>query len=224
MVILGIDTAANLCAACVYDTAYHTVLAARSDDIGRGHAEHLPGLVADVMDQAGLGYQALQAIAVTVGPGTFTGIRVGVSMARGFALALGIKANGVSTLQAIAADATAGGALGGPFAVTIHGGRGQIFAQRFDARGLAAGDPLQLALDDAAQILTPDTKAIIGNAADDVARVTGRTLLARALPVATGTIETVARLGASATMAPSPLYLRGADAKPQTGFAMERAR
>lgn len=224
MIVLGIDTAANLCAACVYDTVGHAVHASRSDDIGRGHAEHLAGLVADVMGDAAVDYDQLEAIIVTVGPGTFTGIRVGVSMARGFALALNIPAKGVSTLQAIAADATANSAFHGPFTVAIHGGRGQIFAQPFDGRGLACGDPCQVALADAADVLTPDTKAIVGNAADDVAQVTGRTLLARHLPVATGTIQTIARLGASSTMAPSPLYLRGADAKPQTGFAMERAR
>lgn len=224
MIILGIDTAANLCAACVYDTADHRARASRSDDIGRGHAEHLPGLIADVMSEADLDYNQLNAIAVTIGPGTFTGIRVGVSMARGFALALGIKASGVTTLQAIAADAMAQGGLTGPFTVAIQGGRGQVFAQPFDARGLACGDPAQVALADAADVLTPDTKSIIGNAAEDVAQASGRTLLKRAMPVATGAIETVSRLGASAALAPSPLYLRGADAKPQTGFALERAR
>ncbi|MGB7432145.1 MAG: tRNA (adenosine(37)-N6)-threonylcarbamoyltransferase complex dimerization subunit type 1 TsaB [Ahrensia sp.] len=223
MIVLGIDTAANLCAATVYDTASHTARATRSDDIGRGHAEHLPALIADVMDDARLTYGQLHAIAVTIGPGTFTGIRVGVSMARGFALALGLEAKGVTTLQAIAADAIADSAIKGPFTVAIEGGRGQIFAQCFDVRGLAFGDPRQVALDNAADVLTPDTKTIVGNAADAVAQASGRTLLARALPVATGTIETIARLGASATMPASPLYLRGADAKPQTGFALERA-
>lgn len=223
MIVLGIDTAANLCAATVYDTVSHTACATRSDDIGRGHAEHLPGLIADVMDDAGLSYDQLHAIAVTIGPGTFTGIRVGVSMARGFALALGLQAKGVTTLQAIAADAMADGNVKGPFTVAIEGGRGQVFAQPFDVRGLACGNPRQVALADAADLLTPDTKSIVGNAAEAVAQASGRTLLARALPVATGTIETIARLGASASLSASPLYLRGADAKPQTGFALERA-
>jgi tRNA threonylcarbamoyladenosine biosynthesis protein TsaB len=222
MIVLAIDTAANLCAACVYDTSGHAVLASKCDDIGRGHAEHLPGLVAAVMQQGQIDFTQIERVAVTVGPGTFTGIRVGVSMARGFALALGVEARGVSTLQAIATDAMTAGTVNGPFVVTIHGGRGQIFAQSFDSRGLACGDPAQVALDNVSRLLTPATKAIVGDAAHDVAAASGRTLLKCAHPVATGAVATVARLGASSAMPPSPLYLRGADAKPQTGFAMER--
>ncbi len=74
-------------------------------DIGKGHAEHLMAVVEAAMKQAGVEYSDLGAVAVSVGPGSFTGVRVGVSAARGFAMALKIPAIGVTTLEAIAAEA-----------------------------------------------------------------------------------------------------------------------
>ena len=103
MKLLAIDTAANLCAACVYDADRDVVLGQSVRDIGKGHAEQLMDVIAEALEGAGLTYGDVSRIGVTVGPGSFTGVRVGVSTARGLALALGIPAIGVTTLEALAA-------------------------------------------------------------------------------------------------------------------------
>ncbi|MBE0692228.1 MAG: tRNA (adenosine(37)-N6)-threonylcarbamoyltransferase complex dimerization subunit type 1 TsaB, partial [Aquamicrobium sp.] len=84
MRLLAIDTAADLCAACVRDTdggeRGRSVL-----DLGKGHAEHLMGVIEAALREAGCGFADLDAVAVSVGPGSFTGVRVGVAAARGLA-------------------------------------------------------------------------------------------------------------------------------------------
>ncbi|MGQ3295635.1 MAG: tRNA (adenosine(37)-N6)-threonylcarbamoyltransferase complex dimerization subunit type 1 TsaB, partial [Shinella sp.] len=104
MILLAIDTAGTGCYAALYDTDQDTILGAAGADIGRGHAERLMDFVDAALDAAGMTLQDIGRIAVTVGPGSFTGIRVGVAAARGLALALGVPAVGVSTLAALAAD------------------------------------------------------------------------------------------------------------------------
>ncbi|MET0222702.1 MAG: tRNA (adenosine(37)-N6)-threonylcarbamoyltransferase complex dimerization subunit type 1 TsaB [Bradyrhizobium sp.] len=103
MLILAIDTALDHCAAAVLDTETATMRAQESLPMKRGHAEALMPLIARVMQQAGLSFAALDRIAVTTGPGSFTGLRVGLSAARGIALAAHKPAVGVTTLSAYAA-------------------------------------------------------------------------------------------------------------------------
>ena len=98
MRILAIDTALEACAAAVLDTAQGIVLARESVAMTRGHAEALMPLIARVMEASGGGFDALDRIAVTVGPGSFTGLRVGIAAARGFALATNKPAIGLTTL------------------------------------------------------------------------------------------------------------------------------
>ena len=102
MRVLAIDTALEACAAAVLDTE-HGVLASESLPMVRGHAEALMPLIARVMAQADMPFAALDRIAVTTGPGSFTGLRVGISAARGIALAAGKPAFGLTTLAAFAA-------------------------------------------------------------------------------------------------------------------------
>ena len=95
--ILALDTAFTRCTAAVYDPAGEgRLLAAAEPDIGTGHAERLTGVIDDVLTEAGATHGDLARIVVTTGPGSFTGIRVGVAAARGLALALDIPALGVS--------------------------------------------------------------------------------------------------------------------------------
>lgn len=223
MLTLAIDTAANFCSACLWDEASDRVVAQEERDIGRGHAEQLMQVVETVMRSAGRDYAGLGRIAVAIGPGSFTGIRVGVASARGFGLALGIPVVGVTTLEALAADA-ASEAMG-PFTVAVRGGRGQFFMQDFDTSGRPVADAR--AVDDtAASAAIPEsTRLLVGSAAGEIAgklAASGRDLPALA-DRATGAIATVARLSAASSHAPVPLYLRGADAKPQEGFALARA-
>src|SRR6267154_454710 len=103
MLILAIDTALDACAAAVLDTDASRLIAVESQPMKRGHAEALMPLIARVMKDAGLPFAALDRIAVTKGPGSFTGLRVGLSAARGIALAAGKPVVGLTTLSAYAA-------------------------------------------------------------------------------------------------------------------------
>src|SRR4051794_35793386 len=103
MLILAIDTALDACAAAVLDTDTSRLIARESQPMKRGHAEALMPLIARVMKESGVGFAALDRIAVTTGPGSFTGLRVGLSAARGLALAAGKPVVGLTTLSAYAA-------------------------------------------------------------------------------------------------------------------------
>src|SRR5665213_4149866 len=103
MLILAIDTSLDACAACILDTDTAALIAQESQAMKRGHAEALMPLIARVMKASGIGFTALDRIAVTTGPGSFTGLRVGLSAARGIALASGKPAVGLTTLAAYAA-------------------------------------------------------------------------------------------------------------------------
>src|SRR3954464_3523204 len=95
MRVLAIDTALEACSAAVLDTERPQAAVRESHLMARGHAEALMPLVARVMDKAGLDFKQLDRIAVTTGPGSFTGLRVGIAAARGIALAAGRPAIGL---------------------------------------------------------------------------------------------------------------------------------
>jgi tRNA threonylcarbamoyladenosine biosynthesis protein TsaB len=103
MLILAIDTALDACAAGVLDTNVGALIAQESQAMKRGHAEALMPLIGRVIREAGIGFAALDRIAVTTGPGSFTGLRVGLSAARGIGLAANKPVVGLSTLTAYAA-------------------------------------------------------------------------------------------------------------------------
>jgi tRNA threonylcarbamoyladenosine biosynthesis protein TsaB len=99
--ILAFDTALNGCAAAVLDTA-QARLTAEDNPMDRGQAEHLVPMIGRVLAKAGIAYKDIGLIAVTVGPGAFTGLRIGLSTARALGLALGKPVIGVTTLETIA--------------------------------------------------------------------------------------------------------------------------
>src|SRR5437588_10822850 len=103
MLILAIDTALDACAAGVLDTDAGRLIAMESQAMKRGHAEALMPLIGRVMRDSGVAFASLDRIAVTTGPGSFTGLRVGLSAARGIALAANKPVVGVTTLTAYAA-------------------------------------------------------------------------------------------------------------------------
>jgi tRNA threonylcarbamoyladenosine biosynthesis protein TsaB len=103
MLILAIDTALDACAAGVLDTDAGRLVAQESQAMKRGHAEALMPLIARVIREAGIAFADLGRIAVTTGPGSFTGLRVGLSAARGIALAADRPVVGLTTLTAYAA-------------------------------------------------------------------------------------------------------------------------
>lgn len=128
-VILAIDSAASSCSAAVW--ADGAVRAHAFAAMAHGHAEALVPMVQRVMAEAGIAFAALDVIAVTRGPGSFTGLRVGLATARGLALAAGVPCLGLTTTEVLAEGARAAGAEGRILAV-LDTRRADVYAQAFD--------------------------------------------------------------------------------------------
>ncbi|AZO26146.1 MULTISPECIES: tRNA (adenosine(37)-N6)-threonylcarbamoyltransferase complex dimerization subunit type 1 TsaB [unclassified Mesorhizobium] len=222
MKLLAIDCAANLCAACVYDAGAGIELGRQALDLGKGHAEHLMAVIETALMAGGIGYRGLGAVAVSIGPGSFTGLRVGVSTARGLALALKIPAIGVTTLEALAAEA-ADAFPGRPVLAALDAGREELHAALFDKALVLTYGPAVATLSEAAAMAAKATAVLAGTAAPQIAAAAGPTFDIGPV-AATADIATYARLAAAKGPGekPKPLYLRGADAKPQAGFILPR--
>ena len=130
--ILAIDTSAAQCAVAIVDDDR---VAVRRVGMARGHAETLFPLIEEVLAELGASYDDLDRIAVCTGPGSFTGLRVGISAARGLALGCGIPAIGVTRFEAVAAG------IGGSCTIRLPGRGGSVFAQDFGDDLNAVGDP-----------------------------------------------------------------------------------
>src|SRR5262249_27439649 len=134
MRILAIDTALAACSAVLFDTGRGKAQASETKAMARGHAEALMPLIARVMDKAHAEFGELDRIAVTIGPGSFTGLRVGISAARGIALVSGKPAVGVSTLSAYAAPHVAN-PEGAAIVVAIDAKHDHVYLQVFASSG-----------------------------------------------------------------------------------------
>jgi tRNA threonylcarbamoyladenosine biosynthesis protein TsaB len=223
MKLLALDTAANLCSAALLDVESSTLLSEVSHDIGKGHAEQLMAVLDETLRGSGHSISDIAKIAVSVGPGSFTGVRVGVSTARGLALALKCPVVGVSTLEALAWDARQE-APGRAVLSIIDARRDELYSQFFSEAGEPLSEPAVNALPaimEKLQVMGP--VVLSGSGAVFVNAQLGQALEI-ASHRATGSAEAFARLGASRTAAgvPSPLYLRGLDVKPQQGFVLKR--
>lgn len=133
MKVLAIDTTTAACSAAVYadgDIAGH-----RIDIIGRGHAELLMPMIESVMAEAGIGFDALDGFAVTRGPGSFTGVRVGLATARGLALAAARPLYGMTTLAALAASVPPREVGEQIIVAVIDARRDQVYAEPFTSQG-----------------------------------------------------------------------------------------
>ena len=224
MRILAIDTALEVCAAAVLDPQGGVI--GESLPMVRGHAEALMPLIARVMDRAGVKFTAIDRVAVTTGPGSFTGLRVGISAARGIALAAGKPAVGLTTLAAYAAPLIAQDDTI-PIAVAIDARHQHVYMQLFGAGGRTLVAPRIASIRDAVRLAANSAVRIVGSAAKALAEAWP----AREPPPllveqsAAPDIAWVARLGAAATdnlTAPKPLYLRAPDAQPQDAARLPR--
>lgn len=192
----------------------------------RGHAEAVMPLIAAVMGEAGIDFTELDRVAVTVGPGSFTGLRVGVAAARGIALATGKPAVGLTTLAALAApffEADEGAAL----LAAIDARHSQVYMQLFGPGGRSLVGPRLASVREAVRAATASPTRIVG---------TGAKLIEDAWPdheprpplvnaVRAPDVAWVARLGATIvdlTAPVKPLYLREADARPQDAGILPR--
>jgi len=213
MIVLAFDTALAACSAALYDTRLDEVLSARHALMAQGHAEALPGMIAGVMGEAGLAMSAIDRIAVTRGPGTFTGVRIGLATARGLALALDRPAIGIGTLEALAAAVPAGGNT--PIVSIIDARRCEVYMQIFAADGMPQDDPRLASIERAVEQI-PENARLIGTGANlpAIAACRARPAQAPALPDASRFIRRAATMAPDAALL-EPLYLRAPDAKPQ---------
>jgi tRNA threonylcarbamoyladenosine biosynthesis protein TsaB len=214
MKILAVDTALPACSAALFDSAKGCILARAFEPMATGHAERLATMVRDVMASAGEEFESIDRIAATVGPGTFTGLRIGLSFARGLAVALSRPVAGISTLQALAATVIENpDAL--PIAAAIDARRGNIYFQHFGAGLRPSGVPRVCTPEEAAAALPAGPCLAVGSGAPLLALATGSRLCLLEANQATDA-ATVARLASSDDniLPPKPLYLRSHDAKP----------
>jgi tRNA threonylcarbamoyladenosine biosynthesis protein TsaB len=219
MLILAIDTALDACAAGVLDTDAGRLIAQESLSMKRGHAEALMPLIVRVIKASGLGFAALDRIAVTTGPGSFTGLRVGLSAARGIALAADKPVVGVTTLTAYAAPVVNKGGEH-PVISAIDARHDHVYLQVVAGNGSSLVWPRVAPIAEALEAARFGAPHLVGNAA----KILGQRWPADALaPVqvdaqAAPDIAWVGWLGAAVTpeTAPArPYYLRAPDAKPQ---------
>lgn len=223
MILLALDTVASLCAASVWDADAGRELSRCVRDPGKGHAEILMSVIDAALAAAGRAYADLGGIAVAVGPGSFTGIRVGVSTTRGLALALSIPSTGVSTLDALADEARAA-FPGRPVLVALDARRDEIYVATYGPDDTQSAAPRIVRLPEAVELARQGAPVLAGNAAAMIAKAAGDGFDV-ATETATADIATYARLAVRRGFSgekPRPLYLRGADAKPQEGFALPR--
>jgi len=210
--ILAVDTALNACSAALLED--ERVLSRRWIAMERGHAEALAPMVEEVMREAKLDFQALDRLAVTIGPGTFTGQRVGLAFMRGLRTALGKPLIGVTSLAAMAEQASA--ETGISCAVAVHDARrGEVY---FEAIGTFLSVRL-LTFTQACSVLSGVRGEIVlaGTAAEpmvEALQASGqKTRLSNIIAPDAVWVARLALRMKPGTSSPRPLYLRAPDAK-----------
>ena len=209
MLILSIDTCLGACSCAVVRDG--EALASAFEPMTRGHQERLAPMVETTMNKAGALFAHLDRIGVTVGPGSFTGLRVGLAFAKGLGLALDKPVVGVGALESLGAEEP-GRAL-----ALADARRGQVYWQAFE-NGRSLNEPSASALEDAAAFFVPDI--VTGPGAELVSsRFPGASVTGRPAPDP----AVVARLAAARLdpERPRPLYLRTPDAKLPGGVEPE---
>jgi tRNA threonylcarbamoyladenosine biosynthesis protein TsaB len=225
--ILAIDTAMAACSVCVADEGVEDAVAIESVAMETGHAEALMPMIKRVIEAVPGGFDTIDRIAVSIGPGSFTGLRVGISAARGIGLGIGCPVVGISTLSAygvplMASDGT------GVIAVGIDARHGQLYFQAFTAAGRTIILPRVTSVKEATRLIGSGPALIAGSGAAALA-VEAMAMGVRASiadPSPAPSIIWIARLGlvADPAAAPAkPMYLKAPSAQPQAQKAVPRA-
>lgn len=218
MRILAIDTALPAVSVCVLDEGAHEPVAMESVAMEKGHAEALLPMIKRVVAKVDVGFASIRRVAVTVGPGSFTGIRIGVAAARGIGLARGLKVVGVSTLAALAAPLLAQES-DGIVVAAIDARHGFVYFSAYAPAGRILASPRILSLKDACRLLGGGRVRATGSGASllrDQAAASGADIVVVNNSPAPD-ILCVARLGLVATpenAPPRPIYLKAPDAQP----------
>jgi tRNA threonylcarbamoyladenosine biosynthesis protein TsaB len=231
MNILAFDTSYNACSVAVgvgMGSRQQRVVD-RFEAMAKGQAERLLPMVADTLAAAGLALSSIDRLAVTLGPGTFTGTRITIAAARALALATRCPLVGLSSLEVIAHDpdiVVAGS--GCDLMVAMDASRGETYAQLFDAPSrLPRTEPMRLSIGDAARLGGVSPVLVCGSAAAGVAsgaRALGRSAACAfeaLLPRMRNVLDRALDMEPLSSP-PRPLYLRPPDAKPQDGAHLPR--
>jgi len=224
--LLAIDTATDACSVAVL--ADGAVAAHRSAVMARGHAEALMPMVLEALAAAGLAFADLDAVAVTVGPGAFTGLRIGLAAARGIGLAAGVPVLGATTLEVLARAVPEAERKGASVVAVVESKRADLYVQAFGADLAPLGAPASLMPEALAEALPAGPLVLVGDGAGraaDALGTGGRITLSTADPhpdarvLAAIAAERLADVGSEIheLAPPEPLYLRPPDAKRPAG-------
>ena len=196
--ILAIDTSTAACTAALFDDG-GSCIDRRDEVIGRGHAERLAPMLAELLEG-----RRPETILVGVGPGSFTGIRVGVAAAHGLAIGWGASLAGMSSLALLAASAHADGDV----AAAMQGGHGELFVQQFDSALKPVTDLLNAPPASAAASVSANL--VVGSGAAALVEARGHGEAVDGFPSASDAMKLPMELR---TLAAVPLYARAPDAK-----------
>lgn len=198
--ILALDTSTAACTAALLERD-GTIIASRDEVIGRGHAERLVPLIEEMLD----GHVPAK-ILVGVGPGSFTGLRVGIAAAHGMAIGWSIPLSGMNSLALLAASAPPGE---GKITAAMAGGHGELFVQTFDRKKFHATGPV-LNLSPRAAAMKTDAPVVVGSGAEALvaARHSGE-----AIPLLPTASRALALPELLRSLECRPIYARAPDAK-----------
>jgi tRNA threonylcarbamoyladenosine biosynthesis protein TsaB len=209
MRILAFDTTTSACSVAIWQDG--KILALYYDTMVHGQAEALVPAIERTMAEAQTTYKEVDRIAVTVGPGSFTGVRVGLATARGLSVAMACPVIGLLTTQVIATEAQGSSEL--PIAVAIDARRAEVYLQCFTAEGTPTEDPVCLMPEDAARILGTQPWLLAGDGAARIMPYANTTVTQTGPDVAN--VRVLAALAAKEglpTSPPNPVYVRPPDA------------
>ncbi len=233
MTVLAIDTCLGALSVAIHrGDATTPLLAELYEERATGHAERLIPAIAEAMSAAGLAFTDLSRLAVTLGPGTFTGVRTGVAAARAIRLATGLEVVGVSSLAVMAERIFATRPLSPidrPVLIAVDARRGQLYVQVFPTSALTGTtQPIEVTAEAALALCTQPAITIAGSGARPIADAASAAGLSCDIEVMAEHLQPragdLARLARRLTPIRDilPLYLRPPDAKPQTGQRLTR--
>lgn len=229
MLYLIIDTATIDCSACIWDSTDYKIRSSKTISVKKGHGEILFSILNNVLAAADVTFKDIGKIITSTGPGNFTGLRVGISTARGLGLGLEIPVIGLSNLAAILFEDNKENKLKSNHnqLVMLNAGRNQLHClANFNSKYFSAGIPFTASILQVNQMMD-DCAAptyLSGNGVKELSRSFPQNSFVLS-EKSNAEITSFAKLDALAPIdnpKPSPLYLRPPDASPQMGFSVER--
>ena len=219
--VLAFDTATRGCSVALWHAG--KIIGSAAREMERGQSEALMPMIMVVLKETGKNFDDLDALAVTIGPGAFTGLRIGLAAARGMALASNVPVFGVTTLEAVAGAISEQDRKDKAILVALDSKREDHYVQLFSATLSPLGDPQTSLPEKLSHLNLPEEILIVGDAAPSAAEALGDRNVAVHMSAASGlpNAEVIAALAAARWQEgerpqamPQPLYLRAPDVSP----------